>query len=115
MRYTELPWPFDGWTVDNNGIIHTASGYRTTPQKIEAFCWLLGMHEAVKIYGSDRLMFNESSIEEKRPIFDWRDTLLETRRPNDIATTGARPNKKQAGRAPTTAQPAARRSRRHEQ
>src|SRR5579883_236758 len=84
MRYTELPWPFDGWTVDDEGTIHTACGYRTNPQRIEAFEWLMRMHEFSKSMGGNHIMYNESSIEEKRPIFDWKDTLLETKRPNDI-------------------------------
>ncbi|MBR0346011.1 MAG: hypothetical protein IJI03_12215 [Rudaea sp.] len=31
MRYTELPWPFDEWTVDDDGVIHTANGYKVRP------------------------------------------------------------------------------------
>lgn len=77
MRYTELPWPFDGWTVDDDGTIYTASGHRTTPQRIEAFCWLLGMHNAVQSFGAARVMFNESSIEEKRSVFDKEYFALE--------------------------------------
>ena len=105
MRYTELPWPFEGWTVDDAGVLHTPSGYRTTPAKIEAFCWVMGMHKAIETFGGARLMFNESSIEEKRPIFDWRDTLVETRRPNDIAVNanGIRRGKQRGDRSLTIA------------
>lgn len=112
MRYTELPWPFDGWTVDDHGVLHTPSGYRTTPAKIEGFCWLFGMHDAVKTFGAERIMFNEAAIEEKRPIFDWHDTVVETRRPNDISVACGRPRKAQARRSPTTGETPARRSRR---
>ena len=110
MRYEELPWPFEGWTVDADGVIHTASGYRTTPQKIEAFCWLMGMHKATEIYGSARLMFNESSIEEKRPVFDWKtDTVLETRRPNDITASGNPRRNRRADRSRPLDEPSSRR------
>lgn len=97
MRYTELPWPFEGWTVDDTGVLHSPSGYRTTPAKIEAFCWIMGMHKAVQAFGGHRLMFNESSIEEKRPIFDWKDTQVETQRPNDIKV---QPTSFRSGKSP---------------
>jgi len=40
MRYEELPGPLTGWTYDENGIIHTASGYKTTARQIEFCMWM---------------------------------------------------------------------------
>lgn len=107
MRYTELPWPFDGWTVDDNGVIHTASGYRVRPAQIEAWAWLMSMHNFANTMGADRLMFNEFSIEEKRPIFHWKDTEIEIPRPNDINVRGAGTARRKApaGRPPSTLKP----------
>lgn len=40
MRYEELPGPLEGWTYDEHGTIHTASGYRCTARQIEFCMWM---------------------------------------------------------------------------
>ena len=40
MRYEELPGPLEGWTYDEHGTIHTASGYKTTARQIEFAMWM---------------------------------------------------------------------------
>jgi len=47
VRYKELSGSLEGWTYDEEGVMHTPSGYRCTAQQIEGMLWLLG-----------RLLFN---------------------------------------------------------
>jgi hypothetical protein len=42
VRYEELPGPLEGWTYDEEGVVHTPSGYRCTAQQIEGMLWLFG-------------------------------------------------------------------------
>lgn len=53
--YTELAAPFTGWSVDQDGTVHTPSGYRCMPQMIESALWLLGI---ASTESKGRLMFN---------------------------------------------------------
>lgn len=41
MRYEEFQGPLEGWTYDERGVIHTASGYKTTARQIEFAMWML--------------------------------------------------------------------------
>ncbi|MEP6485360.1 MAG: hypothetical protein ABJB01_12995 [Rudaea sp.] len=74
--YTELPEPFTDWTVDDNGTIYTASGYRCTPQMIESALWLMGFGK--ELYGK-KLMFADDQI--ARPIYSIEDIRVPPKRP----------------------------------
>jgi hypothetical protein len=69
----ELPAPFKGWRYDEErDLIHTAAGYRCTPEQIEAALWLTGIlrHEAA----GKRLMYADTPLIEPRPrIYHWTD------------------------------------------
>src|SRR5581483_9073833 len=69
----ELPAPFTGWRYDeDHDLIHTAAGYRCTPEQIEAALWLTGIlrHEAA----GKRVMYADTPLVEPRPrIYHWSD------------------------------------------
>ncbi|GAA0707434.1 DUF3653 domain-containing protein [Dokdonella soli] len=66
--------PFDGWTLDTDGILHTPSGYRCTPDQIEAALWLVGM---LRFDHAKRPIFADSMIEPQRPLYEARDWIGE--------------------------------------
>jgi hypothetical protein len=79
-----LPDPFVDWTIDDNGTIHTASGYRCTPQIIEAALWLFAFGQHT--FGG-KLMFSADD-RKKRSIYsidDIRVTRLQRADENDNA------------------------------
>ena len=55
----ELCPPFDGWYLDEDGIIHTPSRYRCTPSQIEASLWLFNFGHS--IYGK-RIMYADTPL-----------------------------------------------------
>lgn len=75
----ELPEPFTGWTIDDAGTIHTPSGYRCTPQQIEAALWLVG---SMRWERGKRVMFADTPLVEPRPrMYELRDLELPPARP----------------------------------
>lgn len=89
MRYIELPWPLEGWTADEDGWLHSPAGYRTTPQRIEGFCWLFGLHDFVKSQDGHRLMFADTPLTEPLPrCWDWKDVWVP--RKSDIKVSRTR-------------------------
>jgi hypothetical protein len=70
--YTKLPTPFKDWTVDDDGTIHTASGYKCSPELIEAALWLFeaGKH----LTGSKRMFSADDTI--VRPLYEIRDITI---------------------------------------
>jgi hypothetical protein len=66
--------PFDGWTLDLDGIIHTPSGYRCTPNQLEAALWLTGM---LRFDVGKRAIFTDSLIEPTRQCYDSVDWIGE--------------------------------------
>lgn len=78
MRYDPLPWPFDGWTVDDLGRVYSPNGYTMTPAKIEGMCWLHGFAKSIC---GDRVMFADTPLVTVK-VHELRN--LEGRRSNDI-------------------------------
>lgn len=75
----ELCPPFEGWTLDHDGIIHTPSGYRCTPQQIEAAMWMCGMLWRSNELGA-RLIFADTPMVEPRrlgSLKDWQGENLD--------------------------------------
>lgn len=65
--------PFDGWHLDENGTIHTASGYRCTPLQIESALWLMQFSD---VHGP-RLMFADTAPGATRPVYELADLVHE--------------------------------------
>ena len=63
MRYTELPWLFE----NEDGLIYTGRGYRTTAQRIDGACWLMQLHEFTKSMYGERRVLADTPLTEKRP------------------------------------------------
>ena len=66
----DLGEPFIGWTVDDAGTIHTACGYRCTPQILEGALWLMGM--AKHLYGSKQIS-SDTTTHATVPLLETRD------------------------------------------
>lgn len=66
--------PFDGWHLDVDGIIHTPSGYRCTPDQIESALWLRQgvLHDVAK-----RTIFADTPMIETRKFAESRDWIGE--------------------------------------
>jgi hypothetical protein len=69
----ELCAPFNGWNIDVEGIIHTACGYRCTPQQIEAVLWLTG---SLRWDLGKRAIFADTPLVEPRRMHETRDLEL---------------------------------------
>ena len=78
--YTNLPAPFKDWTVDEDGTIHTASGYRCTPQILEAAMWLM---ESGKYIAGSKRMFSADEIctAKKRTLYEISDIRIPPDKP----------------------------------
>lgn len=70
MRYEELPGPLEGWTYDETGTIHTASGYRCDARTLECALWLF------QCYGGEARRYLITSDEAPgalRPLYESSD------------------------------------------
>lgn len=70
MRYEELPGPLEGWTYDEEGVIHTPSGYRCTGQQIEGMLWLFG---CLPFQPEKLLMHSDECAGALRPLYERAD------------------------------------------
>ena len=70
MRYEELSGPLAGWTYDENGTIHTASGYKTTARQIEFCMW---MYECMSAEAKRWMIRSDERPGAMRPLFETRD------------------------------------------
>lgn len=77
----ELCAPFEGWRMDNDGIIHTPCGYRCTPQQIEAALWLVG---SLRWDLGKRAIFADTPMIEPRRMYEVRDLTATPRNPITI-------------------------------
>lgn len=111
MRNEPLPAPFENWTIDGNGTIHTECGYRCTPRIIEGALWLMGI---ATISARTQIMWADTGP--NRPAYeiaditddDCRHTELDDRgRPVERnsacyqRTTAARPYRQRKPRRPS--------------
>ena len=70
MRYEELPGPLEGWTYDEEGTIHTRSGYRCSARILESALWLF------QCYNSDarkHLIRSDEAPGATRPLYEIAD------------------------------------------
>lgn len=75
----ELCPPFAGWRLDAEGTIHTPSGYRCTPEQIEAALWLLRVVDVRR-----QTLFADTPLVEPRRVVDLADMLDEDRQTDRI-------------------------------
>lgn len=75
--FNQLPEPFKDWTIDENGTIHTRSGYKCSPELIEAALWLFGISS---VKDRTKLMFAIDDTEgKKRPLYEISDLRIPKR------------------------------------
>jgi hypothetical protein len=70
MRYEELPGPLEGWTYDENGVIYTASGYKTTARQIEFCMW---MYDCMTSEAKRWMIQSDERPGAARPLFESTD------------------------------------------
>ena len=92
MRYVELHGPLEGWTYDEHGTIHTASGYRCSARTLECALWLF------QCYGSEARRWMIRSDEAPgalRPLYETDDA-------KELVTgKETKPSSQRGGCAPT--------------
>jgi hypothetical protein len=85
MRYEELHGPLEGWTYDENGTIHTASGYKCTARQIEFCMW---MYDVLTGEAKRWMIRSDERPGATRPLFESSDlqtaqaTVTESDAPN---------------------------------
>lgn len=70
MHYEELPGPLEGWTYDENGTVHTASGYKCNARTLECALWLF------QCYCTDarrHLIHSDEAPGALRPLYELSD------------------------------------------
>ena len=70
MRYEEFQWPLNGWTYDENGTVHTASGYKCNARTLECALWLF------QCYCTDArryLIHSDEAFGALRPLYELSD------------------------------------------
>jgi len=67
MRYEELTGPLKGWTYDDTGVIHTASGYKTTARQIEFCMW---MYDCLTAEAKRWMIRSDERPGALRPLFE---------------------------------------------
>jgi hypothetical protein len=70
MRYEELTGPLTGWTYDENGIIYTSTGYKTTARQIEFCMW---MYDVMTGEARHWMIRSDERPGATRPLFDPND------------------------------------------
>lgn len=70
MRYEELTGPLEGWTHDENGVIHTECGYRATAKQIESALWML---DVFRSEGRKHLIRSDEAAGALRPLCEASD------------------------------------------
>ena len=70
MRYEEFEAPLEGWTYDENGTIHTASGYRCNARTLECALWLF---ECYSVDARRHLIRSDEAPGAVRPLYESSD------------------------------------------
>ena len=94
MRYEELPGPLSGWTYDEHGVIHTASGYKTTARQIEFCMW---MYDCMRAEVKQWMIRSDERPGALRPLFDPADLESSQRERELPAPTVAKRDPDQRG------------------
>lgn len=94
MRYEELPGPLTGWTYDENGTIHTRSGYKCSAQTLECALWLFQCYsgEARKY-----LIRSDDAPGATRPLHEINDARDPGQQSTAATTLITRPQRRPCG------------------